>query len=60
MLINIVVKTLEKLGLILDFQNSTATVKEKSFVLKRSRKGHFLASLMFNVDDKESKYVIII
>ena len=43
--------SLEKLGLILDFQNSTATVEKKLFVLKRSRKGHFLASLMFSKND---------
>ena len=44
--------SLEKLGLILDFQNSTAMVCEQKYVLKRSKKGHFLASLMFSSKDK--------
>ena len=40
--------TLEKIGLILNFKDSTATVDGNKYSLQRSEKGHFLVSLMFN------------
>ena len=40
--------TLERLGLVLNFKNCTASINDKNFPLHRSEKGHFLVSLMFN------------
>ena len=44
--------TLEKLELILNFKNGTAIINGDEEKLKRSEKGHFLISLMFNKIEK--------
>ena len=45
--------TLERIGLILNFRESTAIVDDKVYALERSEKGHYLVSLMFeNLEDQ--------
>ena len=40
--------TLERIGLVLNFRESTAIVDGKNYSLQRSEKGHYLVSLMFD------------
>ena len=47
--------TLERLGLVLNFKNSTAFINDKDFPLQRSEKGHFLVSLMFDQCDSKNR-----
>ena len=51
--------TLEKLGLVLNFKNSTAHINEKTFPLQRSEKGHFLVSLMFEQTTSQMQYQVL-
>ena len=46
--------TLERIGLVLNFRESTAIVDEKVYSLQRSEKGHYLVSLMFENIDNQS------
>ena len=46
--------TLERIGLVLNFRESTAIVDEKVYSLQRSEKGHYLVSLMFENMDNQS------
>ena len=48
--------TLEKVGLILNFRESTAIVDDQKYSLQRSEKGHYLVSLFFD-ENHENQHV---